>query len=247
LSVPLWVIEAAEHFWKLAGAEEPFPRELRCAVGFAVPVSVWYLPRLRTAEIDDWARRYGLPCRLSLRDRPLRACTVAHDDRAVVLIDSTDDPDEQRFSLAHELGHFLRDYDEPRERARQVLGRQAVEVLDGRRLATFDERVGGVLRGVELEAYVHLMERTPDGHAASAAISTAEHQADLLAYELLAPHTAVQKLLSQFPAGEWRFHGARLLQEAFGFPPAPAARYAALLAPAPPAPGGLVTRLRGGV
>lgn len=245
MSPPLWVIEAAERFWQMAGGEEPFPRELRRAIGFAVPVSVWYLPRLRTAEIDEWARRYGLPCRLNLRDRPLRACTVAHEERAIVLIDASDELDEQRFSLAHELGHFLRDYAEPRERTRRALGQRAVEVLDGRRVASFDERVGGVLRGVELDAYVHLMERTPDGHAANAAIDAAEHQADSLAYELLAPAAAVQPMLPPLPQRERRTYALRLLHGEFGLPPEPAARYAALLVPPPTEPVGLLSRLRG--
>lgn len=244
MSPPLWVVEAADRFWQAAGMAEPFPRELRRAIGFAVPVSVWYLPRLRTAEIDDWGRQHGLPCRLNLPDRPLRACTVAHQDRAVVLVDSTDAPDEQRFSLAHELGHFLRDYAEPRERARAALGHGAVEVLDGRRRASFDERVGSVLRGVELQPFVHLMERTPDGHPANATIGTAEHQADLLAYELLAPCAVLLAMLPPLPDEERRRHATRLLRSGFGFPHEPAARYAALLAPRQPEPSGLLSRVR---
>lgn len=55
--------------------------------------------------------------------------------RNFVLLDDADTPAEQRFSLAHEVAHFLLDYLQPREATRRKLGETALEVVDGLRPA----------------------------------------------------------------------------------------------------------------
>ena len=58
----------------------------------------------------------------------------------VIFIDSADDDDEQRLSLAHELAHYLRDYWEPRLRISECMAEDAIEVIDGQRPAAGYER-----------------------------------------------------------------------------------------------------------
>lgn len=134
--------------------------------------------------------------------------------------------------MAHELAHFLIEYAVPRERARARLGESVVSVLDGRRAASWDERIGAVLGGVSLGACLHLMERTPDGHLPGREASTAERRADELAFELLAPFDAVRACL---PDQADRVDIAATLRRTFGLPTAPAEVYARHLAPEPPA------------
>src|SRR5207244_1995423 len=110
VSLPLWVAELTGAFWSEAGEEAPFPRNLCRPIARALPVAVVSLPRLRLGGVRAWLRDNGLadPCRET--DRPLRACLAAQAGHGLIFVDGSDRHDEQRFSLAHELGHFLRHY-----------------------------------------------------------------------------------------------------------------------------------------
>jgi hypothetical protein len=236
VSVPLWVRELAAGFWAEAGYEEPFPRELRRAIGRAVlPLTVVPRPALCVAEVLDWLRRAGVACALGEPDRPLRGCLVASRGYGFAFIDAEDSADEQRFSLAHELAHFLRDYLQPRRRAAARLGPQVLEVLDAVRPPRPEERLHALLRGAPIGSHVHLMARHPGGTPEPEA--AAEREADRLAYELLAPADLVRAAARTAPDAD------EALRVRFGLPPAQAADYAALLFPPPPSDP-LMRRLR---
>jgi hypothetical protein len=221
MSVPFWVADLADRFWADAGAAEPFPRDLRRAIARAVPLTVVSLPDLRLAGVRDWLLRNGVACPCPGRDRRLRGCLVARSECGVVFLDGADPEDEQRFSLAHELAHFLRHYHRPRREAVRRLGELVSEVFDGLRPPTTAERIGALLADVRVGFHVHLLGR--DG---GAAVAVAEREADRLAFELLAPAAAV------LPGGTEAVLAERLGSR-FGLPPAKARAYARLLAPPP--------------
>jgi hypothetical protein len=225
MSMPFWAVEAAEQFWRQAGTPPAFPRDLRPAVAHALPLSVTYLPRLRTSDVDAYLRRRGVACALAAGSRPLHACLIAYRESGFVFVDGADLPDEQRFSLAHEVAHFMHDHLRPRRQAAARLGASALEVLDGRRAATAAERYGAILRDISLTPFVHLTERSINGDILAAAIEEAESAADLLAYELLAPADGVIECCTDAASA------ARELEEMYGLPAGPARRYAALLFP----------------
>jgi hypothetical protein len=145
----------------------------------------------------------------------------------VALIDGSDGEDEQRFSIAHELAHFLRDYWSLRRRILNRLGGEALQVLDGERPPTSQERLHALLRDVPLGFHLHLMERDGDGNPLTSAIAQAEDNADRLAYELLAPaeHVLEKSDSIRKPMLECK------LREFYGFPSVQASRYADLLLP----------------
>jgi len=151
-----------------------------------------------------------------------------------VFLDGSDGDDERRFSLAHEVAHFLLHYLQPRERALAVLGEQVREVLDGQRRPTPDEQLAGVLRQVELTTYTHLMDRCPAGMAELAQVIAAEDDADCLALELLAPRSEVLSRL-EGRGVDWRDGSAsdivqQLLVQDFGLPEQIAERYGWMMA-----------------
>ena len=226
-SPPVWACELAARFWEAAGPPPPFPRDLTMSATVGLRVRALVLPNLRLEGVRDWLARCRIPCPADEPDRALRACLFTWAGTGFVFLDAGDPPGERRFSLAHEVAHFLRDYDAPRRLAAARLGPGVLDVLDGRRPATAEERVHAVLRQVPVGTHVHLLRRDADGEARSPAERAAEIAADRLAFELLAP----AELFAGVPDAATAAH--RLRGE-FGFPPGPATAYAAALFPAPP-------------
>src|SRR5215208_3765004 len=233
MSTPLWIGETAERFWTAAGKPEPFPRDLRIPIANSLPLAVVSMPALRLTGVDLWMRKQGVICGIGADDRMLRACLVTRYGQGIVFLDGSDPEDEQRFSLAHELAHFLRDYLTPRRLASERLGKEVLEVLDGDRPARHEERVHALLAQVQLGFHVHLMERSPDGNIVSDAIEKAERGADRLVLELLAPSAEVLQETRQYPPEKRREALIRSLVEVYGLPATLASYYALLLAPKP--------------
>ena len=236
MSVPLWVGELAERFWDHPGEPPPFPRDLRPVLTWRFPFLVRELKRLRVATLRDALEEMGIRCIADEPDRALRACLVAQCGRGIAFVDADDPEDERRFSLAHEVAHFLNDHWHPRQNAIRVLGPAAAEVFDGLRPPTVDERLCSVLRDVPLGFHVHLMARDGDGRFASPEVRASEQNADRLAFELLAPADAVQ-------AAD-RADAETELRTTFGLPFRQACEYAAVLFPPSEPPDPLVQRLR---
>jgi hypothetical protein len=211
---PVWVRELADAFWRAVGPE-PVPRTF-ANVSLGFPVTVVERPGLSLAAVRDWlARRSSVT--VPGPDRPVRGCLVAHGWDGFVFVEANDPPAERRFTLAHELAHYLRDVRHPRRRAVARLGPGFADVLDGKRPSTVDERLHAVLRGLPGGPLVHLLGR---GEDESPEVRAAEAAADRLAFELLAPAAAVTA-----PAD---------LAGRFGLPPGKAADYARLLWPPEP-------------
>jgi len=190
-----WLQTVIDGFWKRAGTVEPFPRSLEVPVLWALPLAIFKLPRLWLSDAAAWLRERELPICTSVRDRRLRAFLVAYAGKGIILLDGTDDPAEQRFSLAHDVAHFLLDYWLPRQQAIAGIGPQIVEVLDGRRSPTLDERLNAIFRRCSVGPHFQLMDRAPDGLPARAIIRLSESRADRIAVELLAPAAVVRRRL----------------------------------------------------
>jgi len=233
---PVWVLDLAGRFWAAAGPPAGFPRDIAAAAQAGLPVRVVTLPDLTLTRLTEWLARCGVPSPDPGPDRRLRAGLVGRGGWGFLFLDAADPADERRFSAAHEVAHFLRDYAAPRQAAGRV-GPAALAVLDGTRPATAGERVDAVLRGVRLTPHAHLLGRDGDGRPLTPTEREAEAAADRLAFELLAP-------ADRFGPGEVVDGVERRLVAEFGLPAGPAAEYARLLVPPGPPAGRLVARLR---
>ena len=233
MNVPYRIVEQAERFWAAAGAEQSFPRNLEQALAESGILTV--LPRegLRVRTIRAWLEKLGIAHPLNVADRPLRACLVACDGAGFAFIEKTDSEEERRFSLAHELAHFLTDYMAPREAVCRRIGMAAVQVLDGKRVATPEERVRAWCSRTDLGLQVHLMDRA----VVRFAVRDAEANADRLAYELLAPAADVFNHATDVASA------TEALIDFHRLPAAQAEHYASLLFP-PPRMDPLLARLR---
>jgi hypothetical protein len=232
MSTPLWVSELSSTFWSLVGTEEPFPRNLRGSLSLGVPLSVVYIPALRVESIRKWLAQNKISCPLEVSDRRLRACLLTRFGRGLIFIDSADSLTEQRFSLAHEIAHYLKDYWKPRQEAVQQLGESILEVFDGKRQANTRELIHSVLAKVPINVHMHMMERDPRGFLSSG-VKRAETDADRLAFELLAPSSRVLNDVANLTTEQQHPSIERYLTEFYGFPEEPARRYTNILFPQP--------------
>jgi hypothetical protein len=238
VTTPVWVAELAGWFWDRAGPPPPFPRDLRVAVTRSLVGSIVLQPGLSVRSLLDWLASSGIqPPELRCSDRPLRGALYAREGESFLFIASDDEPAEQRFSLAHELAHLLRDYLQPRFRAIAALGREILDVLDGWRLPTPAERIHALLRDLPVAPYTHLLTR--DDGTRTPAITTAERDADRLACELLVPAAEVFRRVGMAGAA---MEATKILEKEYGLPPIPAQFYANELFPTLPSDP-LLTRL----
>ena len=220
----------ADEFWEMAGGIEPFPRSLEPAVFWALPIGVFKLPRLWIKDVQLWLLEHGINFKLQTEDRPLHGCLVANNGRGCILLNGTDGPTELRFSLAHEIAHFLLDYHLPRQVAVERLGPDVLDVFDARRAPTLKERVHGLLSDVSVGFHSHIMERDSNGVMGCGTVEEREEGADHLALELLAPESETRQRVSEAFALAPRLNRIEvansILQRNFGLPSSIALPYA---------------------
>lgn len=229
--------QQAAEFWELASGPEVFPRSLSGPASLALPLAIHQLSALTTATANCWFAERGISYSITGHSRRLRGCLVAFAGHGFVLVDASDPEDERRFTLAHELAHFLLDYLAPRTQALEALGEDILPVLDGLRVPTRAERLDSILGSAPLGMHVELMERTNVGAYTSKATLLAESRADHLAIELLAPAADALAAISALPTpGEpcisypaTHKQVMLLLQKRYGLPQAQAQAYAGLL------------------
>jgi len=227
------LVQVAEGFWQSARyLEGQFPRDIESAIAWSVPLFVVRLPHASVRGVQNYLRQRQLPVQIGTEDRPLHGCVVAIRGKGLIVVDGSDGANEVRFTLAHEVAHFLLDYQIPRQRAVARLGMNIEEVLDGYRRATRVERIDGILAHAPVELYAHFMHRNA-GDTAANVIFEAESHADLLAFELLAPETEVwrasPKFLVRRTYQERTAAVRRLLGQQFGLPSDAAHQYSAML------------------
>jgi hypothetical protein len=231
----LWLERLAAEFWQAAGSVEPFPRDLEPSVLWALPIAILKLPQLTVSTVQQWLAQRNILFSVSGRNRHLHACLIAFGGNGLILLAGRDSPDEIRFSLAHETAHFIIDYLAPRKIAHQRIGPAILEVLDGYRLPTPDERGTALLSSTSIGVYQHLMGRSVDGHIESSGVVRAEQRADHLALELLAPEATVRAIIKRSDGAERfsRLEIVNLLRKQFGLPKVAAIRYSYQFVPIP--------------
>jgi Zn-dependent peptidase ImmA (M78 family) len=187
------VTQAGKDFWKRAGGNGAFPCDISGAVNLVLPIDIVSLSELSVIKIQNWliARKVFLD--LEIDDRLLHGFIIISKGSGFIFVNGTDTEEERRYTIAHEVSHFLLDYKLPRELAVKKLGESILEVLDGYREPTLEERIDGTLTSVTIKPYTHLLEKTGDGTFDSMNIQNSENNADALALELLAPSTNVIK------------------------------------------------------
>lgn len=225
--------QTAEAFWSHAGGAAAAPRDLATIVSRLLPLSIASLPDLSVNTIERWFASRQVPYRFLCHNRALYGCLVAARGHGFLFTDTHDPPEEHRFTVAHEIAHFLLDYDAPRRRALELFGETIRPVLDGERAPTAVERIHAVLASVPPGVFINLMPRSAQGNIDQGAILRAEDRADRLALELLAP---ADEVLARLPANDLQpFERVRQIGDLhvneYGLPRTVARTYVAALLP----------------
>jgi hypothetical protein len=219
---PSRIERIAAAFWDRAGGSTPFgtPIDIAAAAAAALPVSIVPIRGLNTGLVQAFLARIGASPWFDGSPRALRGCIVADMGYALIFVDANDSDEEQRFTVAHEIAHFIVHYLGPREEAVRVLGAGIAAVLDRARPATFGERLSSALRDVPIGPFGHAMDRTVDHQAAR--VARMEDEADDLGIELIAPWRDLQAMDILSPAA---------VRERFGVPPQVAVRLVSMVVP----------------
>lgn len=182
--------DAIDIFWKRAGTKEDFPRTLEHPIALGLPVALVKLPCLALQDIESWLRFRGVHFTFDSQNRSVRGCMVAFHGKGIIFIDGADSANEIRFTIAHELGHFLIDYWVPREKATHRFGSTILDVMDGLRPPNISERLSALLDHRPIGIHADLLERSQAGDASSETWKV-ESRADMIALELLAPRQII--------------------------------------------------------
>lgn len=190
------VENTAQEFWMLVGNASTYPCDIQTAIIMALPLELYAVARLRVHHVCDWTRRVQVGVRIPGQDRRLHGCLIAERGKGTIFFDAQDTDAEQRFTLAHELAHFLLDYQALRERAIAALGPSIMPVLNSERPPKLEERLHAALSAVHLGTMSHFMERPEEGLPTNTVLAI-EDRADQLALELLAPQLPLQTFMCQ--------------------------------------------------
>jgi hypothetical protein len=179
------VRERATAFWADVPPDVGERRDVEAAVAWSAPLAVVALPALDEQRARAWLTERNVPLDGGAGTRPLRGLLLASRGAGIAFVDETLEHAERRFTVAHELGHFLFDYVEPRDRVLREAP-ALIEVIDGWRPADRAERAEAILARVPLGLHTHLLERDTHGGAVYD-VELAEDAASQLALELLSP------------------------------------------------------------
>jgi hypothetical protein len=189
----------AADFWAGTELADAYPRAIEQAIALKLPVTVVKLPVVTVEAAGRWLKRHHRTPAFPPYRRDLMGCLYADRGHGFIFVCGADEPQEQRFTLAHDTAHFLVDYWWPRLRVIEGLGPSITEVLDGRRRASIAERASAILARVSVGPHWHLLPRQ-DG-AGDVHIACVEDRADELGLELVAPRALVVEVVRAMRAG----------------------------------------------
>lgn len=187
------ISKIAKDFWASYGMKPNPPYDIQAAVSLILPVDVVCLSSLSILKIESWLEKRGIAFSTGVGNRDLHGFILTYQDSGFIFINGSDPENERRYTIAHEVSHFILDYKIPREMAIKKLGYEIQEVLDGLREPTYEERIDGILSSVNVHLYTHLLEKSTDGSFTDLHVLNSENDADSLALELLAPSAMIIK------------------------------------------------------
>lgn len=223
MTLPYWLREA------VAACNEPsspeFPRKMD---GVSRALNVYVVETIKGLtyeKVDAWlAAVQGRQTHKYVK-RHMHGCMApAVGESGFLFCDGADRPHVRRFTVAHELGHYVLEHLLPRQRAHRALGKPALKIFDGGQQPPAADALYGILGNITLRPS-SFMDRDAQGDPERGEIDEAEYRADRVAFELLAPEEHVLPRVK----GLSRTQAVAVLETEFGLPDTKARAYAHLL------------------
>jgi len=152
--------------------------DLESLVAMRLPLAQLVIPRLTAERVRAWLVAHQTQAGIELEQGGLRGALVARDGIGIAFINGSDARIERRFSLAHEVGHFVAEYLAERVNMQRIGGDSMFDVLEGRRAATAAERLRFAVAARPLSVRLWSCTGSP---------ADSERLANRVATELLAP------------------------------------------------------------
>src|SRR5947209_17283878 len=140
-----WSLHVTENLWNEIGGEITYPLDLSNIISHSFPLSIIMLPLLRVSRVESWFQKQEIPFRFLCQDRSLCGCIIAVRGSGFIFADSSDPDNERRYTIAHEVAHFLLDYLHPRQKVLRLFGESIRPVLDGERTPTKTDMLDALL------------------------------------------------------------------------------------------------------
>lgn len=225
------VKQVAEDFWKPLLPYRAFPVDIERAIAFSnLPLHIDLIPGLEIDHVNQWIQTNRFPARIDKQNCALHGFLLARGGHGIIFVNGTDNQEERRFTIAHELAHFLLDYHLPRIHYLKLYGDSILEILDGKRLPTIQERLTFVISELPSPFFTHALDNSGITAYERNKVWSTEWRTDTLAFEILAPfHVVISRLKKQ--KLEKRFdpifrQASSLLATDFGLPSTLAGSYA---------------------
>jgi hypothetical protein len=181
-----YVRTLAGRFWATAPERVRRERDVEAALAWSTRLTLVILSPLTLAAIRRWLAERGVPASGEAGDHASRGFLVAWRGVGVVFCDGAFGVAERRFTIAHELGHFILGYSEPRGRVMRDAP-ELLEVVDGIRSATSADRARAALARVPIGIHTHVFDDDVSAPSDLTVAGLAEDEASRFALELLAP------------------------------------------------------------
>lgn len=183
----------ARDFWSKADPAHRRVLDISRAVNIVLPIRIVYIQNLSLVEVDNWLKGRGINIEIDINDRIMHGVILIREGNGFIFVNADDSTIEQRFTIAHEVSHYLLDYQVPRERAMLEVGTEIEKVLNGKDQPDRFQQVKALIKGISIQPYGHLIEKKGNGSFLNWVNFNAENEADYLALELLAPRSMVIK------------------------------------------------------
>ena len=221
-----WPQYWSDWFWKRAGGRSGYPANIAYAATCALEVYVDEIADLTPASAVAHVGRGGLWKIDGVDERSLHGCVIVGPSGGAVLVEKSDDEAEKRFTIAHEVSHYILEVKRHHERAADRLGPEFADALYGLREATPTERIDAWLNNARSEAFAHFMDRAPRGGYGCSRMLEVECRADDLALEILAPRSELVAAISSTGFVESLKVARSISERRFGLPESVAELYA---------------------
>lgn len=177
----------AREFWATSYAEFRYNYDIIKVVESSPNVHLIRIPQLNPTKITSWLTSRKIDIPVENNDRSLDGALLIQNGTVIMFIDTAENDIRQRYTLAHQVSHFLLAYQMPKERAIIKLGKEIAAALKDDTEAPVTQLVQSALQGMTGAAYTLLIEKSEDAFPSDRLNLLPESPADTLALELLAP------------------------------------------------------------